>query len=161
MGHAVGTCMGYSSYLTWGKGWISKEEMDRILKLISDMELSLWHPIMDDIDLVYGSQVKIIDKRGGSLCAPVPKKLGRCGYIQSLPKDEVEKTLAEYKEICSGYPRGGLGVEVHCHEVGLDDPSVVAKKSQSKRSKAHDERLGERLGLGGDVERLTLTSKPP
>merc|ERR1712157_396105 len=31
------------------------------------------------------------------------------------------------------------------------------EKSQSKRSEAHD----ERLGLGGDVERLTLTSKPP
>merc|ERR1712176_206692 len=127
-GHAVGTCMGYSSYLSHKKGWISKEEMDRILKLISDMELSLWHPIMDDIELVYGSQVKIIDKRGGSLCAPVPRKLGQCGYIRSLPKDELEKTLAEYKEICSGYPRGGLGVEVHCHEVGLDDPSIVAKK---------------------------------
>lgn len=180
--------MGYSSYLSYKKGWISKEEMDRILKLISDMELSLWHPIMDDIDLVYGSQVKIVDKRGGSLCAPVPKKLGRCGYIQSLPKDELEKTLAEYKEICRSYPREGLGVEVHCHEVGLEDPSVVAKKyvavaadastpedqpstdtaaegsynewiekSQSKRSEAHD----ERLGLGGDMARLTLAAKPP
>merc|ERR1719413_339616 len=171
-GHAVGTCMGYSSYLSYLKGWLSKEEMDRILKLISDMELSLWHPIMDDIDLVYGSQVKIIDKRGGSLCAPVPKTLGHCGYIQHLPKEELAKTLAEYKEICNTYPRGGLGVEVHCHEVGLEDPSVVAKKyvavaedvstpeeqqssdtaaqgsynewiekSQSKRSKAHEERL--------------------
>merc|ERR1711966_182125 len=35
--------------------------MDRTLKLISDMELSLWHPIMDDIELLYGSQVKIVD----------------------------------------------------------------------------------------------------
>merc|ERR1712176_630803 len=169
-GHAVGTCMGYSSYLSHKKGWVSKEEMDRILKLISDMELSLWHPIMDDIELVYGSQVKIIDKRGGSLCAPVPKKLGQCGYIQSLPKDELEKTLAEYKEICSGYPRGGLGVEVHCHEVGLEDPSVVAKKyvavaadvsTPEDQQSSETAAQGERLGLGGDVERLTLTSKPP
>merc|ERR1712232_718603 len=31
------------------------------------------------------------------------------------------------------------------------------KKSQSKRSEAHD----ERLGLGGDTTRLTLAAKPP
>merc|ERR1712194_468080 len=80
------------------------------------------------------------------------------------------------------------GVEVHCHEVGLKDPSVEAKKyvtvaadanapekkladavnaegsynewiekSQSKRSSAHD----ERLGLDGDVTRLTLSAEPP
>lgn len=183
-GHAVGTCMGYSSYLSYLKGWLTKDEMNRILKLISDMELSLWHPIMDDIELLYGSQVKIVDKRGGSLCAPVPKTLGNCGYIQHLPKEELAKTLAEYKEICSTYPRGGFGVEVHCHEVGLEDPSIVAKKhvkvatdipladdkpsseanegsynewiekSQSKRSAAHDERLGLHGGL-------TLTTTPP
>merc|ERR1712194_901978 len=127
-GHAVATCMGYGSYLSYLKGWLTKDELDRTLKLISDMEISLWHPIMDDIELLYGSQVKIVDKRGGSLCAPVPKTLGHCGYIQHLPKEELAKTLAEYKEICSTYPRGGLGVEVHCHEVGLEDPSILAKK---------------------------------
>jgi len=186
-GHSVGTCMGYSSYLSYLKGWLTKDELDRTLKLISDMEISLWHPIMDDIELLYGSQVKIVDKRGGSLCAPVPKTLGHCGYIQHLPKEELAKTLAEYKEICSTYPRGGLGVEVHCHEVGLEDPSILAKKhvkvaadasppegkpanvanegsynewiekSQSKRSAAHN----ERLGLDGDQARLTLTAEPP
>merc|ERR1711865_488846 len=187
-GHSVATCMGYGTYLSYLKGWLTKDEMNRTHMLISDMELSLWHPIMDDIDLIYAAQVKIVDKRGGSLCAPVPKGgLGHCGYIQHLPKEELAKTMAEYKEICSTYPRGGLGVEVHCHEVGLADPSVEAKKhvkmagvasppedkpanvadegsynewiekSQSKRSAAHN----ERLGLDGDQARLTLTAKPP
>merc|ERR1711957_816190 len=87
-GHAVATCMGYGAYLSFLEGWISKDEMDRVHKLISKMELSLWHPIMEDVELIYASQVKIVDKRGGSLCAT--------------------------------FPRGGLGVEVHCHEVGLE-----------------------------------------
>ena len=143
-GHAVGTCMGYSSYLSYLKGWLTKDEMDRTLKLISDMELSLWHPIMDDIELLYGSQVKIVDKRGGSLCAPVPKTLGHCGYIQHLSKEELTKTLAEYKEICNTYPRGGLGVEVHCHEVGLEDPSIVAKK-YVKVAAASSESIAQQL----------------
>jgi len=187
-GHAVATCMGYGAYLSHLEGWITKDEMDRVLNLISKMELSLWHPIMDDVELIYASQVKIVDKRGGSLCAPVPKILGQCGYIQHLSKERLTETMAEYKKMCSAFPRGGLGVEVHCHEVGLKDPSVEAKKyvtvaadanapakkladavnaegsynewiekSQSKRSSAHD----ERLGLDGDATRLTLSAEPP
>jgi len=30
--------------------------------------------------------------------------------------------LAEYKVLCAAYPRGGMGVEAHCVEVGLEDP---------------------------------------
>jgi len=184
-GHAVATCMGYGAYLSHLEGWITKDEMDRILKLISKMELSLWHPIMDDVDLIYSSQVKIVDKRGGSLCAPVPKMLGQCGYIQELSKERLTETMAEYKKICGTFPRGGLGIEVHCADVGLEDPSIVARKyvtvaagiaapqmqpsneketegsyndwiaqSQSKRSAAHN----ERLGLDGG---LTLGAEPP
>ena len=186
-GHAVGTCMGYSTYLSYLEGWVTKDEMDRVLKLISLMELSLWHPIMDDVDLCYASQEKIVDKRGGSLCAPVPKELGKCGYIQELSKERFIETMAEYKKICATYPRGGIGIEVHCAEVGLEDPSVEAKKhvtvaagaapadqlstdsnvsdsynewiekAQSKRSGAHN----ERLGLDGDAARLTLGAEPP
>ena len=58
------------------------------------MELSLWHPIMDDVELVYASQVKIINKLGGSLCAPVPKTLGNCGYIQELSKERFTETMS-------------------------------------------------------------------
>ena len=96
--------MGYGAYLSHLEGWISKDEMDRVLKLISKMELSLWHPIMDDVELVYASQVNIIDKRGGSLCAPVPKTLGKCGYIQEMSKERFIETMAEYKKICATYP---------------------------------------------------------
>lgn len=34
--------------------------------------------------------------------------------------------MNEYKAIVTKYPRGGDGVDVHCHDVGLEDPSTVA-----------------------------------
>ena len=184
-GHAVATCMGYGAYLSFLEGWTSKDEMDRVLKLISKMELSLWHPIMDDVDLIYAAQVKIVDKRGGSLCAPVPKTLGQCGYIQHLSKERLTETMAEYKKMCSAFPRGGLGIEVHCSEVGLEDPSVNAKKYVTvaadvsaqmnqptsgtnaegtynewikKSQSKRAEAHNERLGLAGG---LTLAAEPP
>lgn len=34
--------------------------------------------------------------------------------------------MDEYKAYVASWPRGGHGVDVHCHDVGLEDPSTVA-----------------------------------
>merc|ERR1719419_908655 len=127
-GHAVATGMGYGTYLSYKYGWISKQQFDRVLSLISTMELALWHPIMDNHDLVVSASKKVTAKRGGNLCAPVPKgSIGECGYINDLKEEEIPDTIVEYKDIVSKLARDGHGVDVHCHDVGLDDPSVTAK----------------------------------
>jgi len=127
-GHAVATGMGYGTYLSYKYGWISKQQFDRVLRLISTMELALWHPIMDNHDLVVSASKKVTAKRGGNLCAPVPKgSIGECGYINDLKDEEIPDTIVEYKDIVSKLVRNGHGVDVHCHDVGLDDPSVTAK----------------------------------
>ena len=51
-GHAVASCMGYGAFLSRKRDWLSEEQFRRILKLINDMELTLWHPIMDNHGLV-------------------------------------------------------------------------------------------------------------
>lgn len=125
-GHAVATCMGFGTYLAFREKYISEEEMHRVFKLISDCELTLYHPVMDDPQRVWKSQCAMIEKRGGNLCAPVPKPLGKCGYInqhvQVESKEQLALRLAEYKELCAKYPRGGMGIDAHCLDVGLEDP---------------------------------------
>merc|ERR1711937_717842 len=134
-GHAVATCMGYGAYLSFLEGWISEGEMQRIHKLISDLELSLYHPILENYDVVWESQVKMTQKRGGNLCAPIPKgAIGNCGYLNNHSRERLEHTLEEYKGICSTYPRGGIGVEVHCHEVGLEEASTTGLTKQQKEA---------------------------
>ena len=126
-GHAVASCMGYGAYLSYKRQWLSQEKFDRILNLISNMELALWHPIMDNHDLVKSANKKAHQKRGGNLCAPVPKdEIGKCGYINDHTNDDVTPTMNEYKALMAKMPRGGHGIDVHCHDVGLEDPSTVA-----------------------------------
>merc|ERR1712070_454073 len=129
-GHAVGTCMGYGAFLSYVEGWVSQEEMHRILKTISDCELSLYHPIMDDDAMVWKTHLGIVEKRGGNLCAPIPKPLGFSGYLNDMSKELLASRMHEYKEIVSKYPRGGRGVEELCVEVGLEDPQ--SKKMQKR-----------------------------
>ena len=128
-GHAVACGMGLGAFMSFKKGWITKTERDRILNLISDFELSLWHPILEDTHLIYEAQVKVTQKRGGNLVAPLPKgKIGQCGYLNDLSKSELVAILSEYKNLCQSYPRSGLGVEPLCSDVGLEDPSTIAQK---------------------------------
>lgn len=127
-GHAVATCMGYGAFLAMQCDFINKQQLERIMRLISNFELSLWHPIMDNADRIWDCNTKIIAKRGGNLCAPVPRgEIGQCGYIQQLTKEQVASSIKEYKALCETFPRGGCGVDPLCVDVGLEDPSATIK----------------------------------
>ncbi|MEL6442119.1 MAG: sedoheptulose 7-phosphate cyclase [Cyanobacteria bacterium J06621_8] len=126
-GHAVAIGMGFGAYLSYRINWITKEQCDRIMRLISTFELSLWHDIMLRTDTLWAAQQKMFEKRGGNLAAPLPKgEIGQCDYLNSFTREELEQTVAEYRELCKSYPRNGLGIEPHCSDVGLEDPSTVA-----------------------------------
>lgn len=72
--------------------------MLRVLRLINAMELSLWHPVMENAGFLWKAQLKMIAKRGGNLCAPVPRgQIGECGYIDHLSWGAMQQTLREYK----------------------------------------------------------------
>ena len=128
-GHAVSIGMGFGAYLSYRLGWITNEDLHRILRLISSFGLSLWHDIMHKKETLWSSQVKIFEKRGGNLAAPLPKgEIGKCAYLNSLSQDELYDAIAEYQLICAEYPRKGLGIDPLCSDVGLEDPSTVAHK---------------------------------
>merc|ERR1712107_448828 len=147
-GQAVGTDMGFGAYLSFVEGWVSEEEMHRILKVISDCELSLYHPIMDDDEMVWKTHLGIVEKRGGNLCAPIPKPLGFSGYLNDMSKELLAQRMHEYKELVSKYPRGGRGVEELFVEVGLEDPQ--SKKMQMRAAAE----LGEAEVVAGKLELL-------
>lgn len=131
-GHAVSIGMGYGAYLSFLEGWISEEDFHRILKVISTMGLSLVHPILDNPNSLWQSQVKMTEKRGGNLCAPLPRgSIGKCGYLNDLTRERLESTLIDYKELCKAYPREGAGIEPHCRDVGLEDPSTVKQHADN------------------------------
>ncbi|MEL6787747.1 MAG: sedoheptulose 7-phosphate cyclase [Cyanobacteria bacterium J06607_15] len=126
-GHAVSIGMGFGAYLSYKMNWIDEVQFKRIMNLISSFGLSLWHDIMLRTDTLWASQQKIFEKRGGNLVAPLPKgEIGQCGYLNSLTRTELDQAVAEYQKICAEYPRKGLGIEPHCSDVGLEDPSTVA-----------------------------------
>ncbi|MGC1306972.1 MAG: sedoheptulose 7-phosphate cyclase [Phormidesmis sp.] len=131
-GHAVAIGMGFGAYLSCRMNWISEETLHRILRLISAFGLSLWHEVLENKETLWASQQKIFQKRGQNLVAPLPKgDIGQCGYLNTLSREALFQAVDEYAAICADYPRGGLGIEPHCRDVGLEDPATVGQPSSA------------------------------
>ena len=125
-GHAVTMGMGFGAYVSYRQNWISEEQFQRIMRLISSFGLSLWHDVLLNKNTVWAAQEKIVQKRGGNLVAPLPKgEIGKCGYLNSLSQEELFQAIAEYQTICAEYPREGRGIDPLCSDVGLEDPSTI------------------------------------
>ena len=88
---------------------------------------------MLDDECVWGSQVKMVQKRGGNLSAPLPKgEIGKCGYLNEMSKQNLFKYIREYQAIVAKYPRQGKGIEPLCSDVGLEDPGTVYRNNEEK-----------------------------
>jgi len=139
-GHAVAIGMGFGAYLSYRNNWLSPNDFHRILNLISSFGLSLWHDVLLNKETVWAAQEKMVQKRGGNLAAPMPKgEIGKCGYLNQLTRNELDRAIAQYQEICAEYPRHGLGIEPHCHDVGLENPSTIGHHLPVESPEAEEE----------------------
>jgi len=126
-GHAVSVGMGLGAFLSHREGWIDEATLRRILGLIGQHQLSLWHDILLDEGVLWSAQRKMVEKRGGNLAAPLPRgAIGRCGYLNRVDRRTLSEAIDEYGKLCLEFERQGRGVEPHCRDVGLEDPSTVA-----------------------------------
>ncbi|MEM6552837.1 MAG: sedoheptulose 7-phosphate cyclase [Planctomycetota bacterium] len=125
-GHAVTIGMGFGAHVAEQHGFIDADQRDRILKLIQSFGLSLWHDVLENDELLWAAQVKMTQKRGGHLAAPLPKgEIGQCGYLNEMTRERLAESIASYRELCETLENGGRGVDPLCSDVGLEDPATV------------------------------------
>lgn len=121
-GHAVTTGMAFGATLAVEMNWLKPEERDRIIALCQSLGLTVYHPILEDIDLMIEGQKNMRRKRGESgLWAPVPRGgIGACDYIQEVPPELLETAVAAHKAVCSTLPNHGAGIEMYLSDLGLE-----------------------------------------
>jgi 3-dehydroquinate synthase len=110
-GHAVNIDMALSATIAERRGYISAQDRDRILALMSAVGLAIDSPYLT-AELVARATESIIQTRDGLLRAAVPHPIGTCAFINDLSTAELTETLAIHKEICRRYPRGGDGEDM-------------------------------------------------
>lgn len=120
-GHAVTTGMAFGATLAVEMNWLKSEDRDRIIALCQSLGLTVYHPILEDMDIMIEGQKNMRRKRGdGGLWAPVPRGgIGACDFIQEVPPDLLQTAVAEHKTVCSNLPNHGAGVEMYLSDLGL------------------------------------------
>jgi 3-dehydroquinate synthase len=111
-GHAVNIDMALSATIAARRGYITTEERDRILGLMSRIGLALDHPLLDS-DLLWQATQSITSTRDGLQRAAMPKPIGTCFFVNDLTREELDAALVEHKRLCTTYPRGGDGIDTY------------------------------------------------
>ncbi|MFQ4146583.1 sedoheptulose 7-phosphate cyclase [Chlorogloeopsis sp. ULAP02] len=111
-GHAVNIDMALSATLAAKRDYITTQERDRILGLMSRLGLALDHPLLDE-ELLWRATQSITLTRDGKQRAAMPKPIGSCFFVNDLTREELATALAEHRQICTTYPRGGDGIDVY------------------------------------------------
>jgi 3-dehydroquinate synthase len=111
-GHAVNIDMALSATIASRRGYISAEDRDRILGLMSRIGLTLDHPLLDE-ELLWRATESISLTRDGLQRTAMPRPIGECFFVNDFTREELAAALAEHKEICKTYPRGGEGVDAY------------------------------------------------
>jgi demethyl-4-deoxygadusol synthase len=111
-GHAVNIDMAFSATIAAKRGYITTDERDRILGVMSRIGLALDHPLFDE-ELIWKATQSISLTRDGKQRAAMPKPIGNCFFVNDLTREELKQALIEHKQLCQSYPRGGDGVEAY------------------------------------------------
>jgi len=118
-GHAINIDMAFSTTMAWRRGYITKEERDRILNLMSRVGLSLDHELFE-IDLLWKATVSIMQTHDGKMRCAVPKPIGECHFVNDFTREELEAGLKEHKELCKTFARNGDGVEAYVDAIDVE-----------------------------------------
>ncbi len=120
-GHAVAIGMAFGASLAVEMNWLKSTERDRIINLCRSLGLSVYHPILEDMDLMFEGQKNMRRKRGeGGLWAPLPVGIGSCDYAQEVSSGLLEAALENHKQLCFDLPDGGKGQEMYLRDLGLE-----------------------------------------
>jgi demethyl-4-deoxygadusol synthase len=122
-GHAVNIDMAFSATIAAKRGYITNNDRDRILGLMSRIGLTLDHPLFDE-KLVWKATESISLTRDGKQRAAMPRPIGTCFFVNDFTRQELQEALQEHKQICQSYPRGGDGIEAYMSAEQLE-PKLI------------------------------------
>lgn len=120
-GHAVSIDMAFGATLAVEMGWLKIEDRDRILALCLLLGLSVYHPILENVDLMVEGQKNMRRKRGdGGLWAPLPTGIGVCDYAQEISLELLNAAIVNHKQFCSTLLDCGEGKDMYLTDLGLE-----------------------------------------
>lgn len=111
-GHSVNIDMAFTATIAELRGYISVEDRNRILGLMSRLGLAIDSPYLTP-ELLWKATEAITRTRDGLQRAAAPRPIGQCVFMNDLTRSELDKALAVHRAIAQNYPRQGNGEDMY------------------------------------------------
>ncbi|AKV69841.1 MULTISPECIES: sedoheptulose 7-phosphate cyclase [Microcystis] len=111
-GHSVNIDMAFTATIAQLRGYISVEDRNRILGLMSRLGLAIDSPYLTP-ELLWKATEAITRTRDGLQRAAAPRPIGQCVFMNDLTRSELDKALAVHRAIAQNYPRQGNGEDMY------------------------------------------------
>nr|ATJ01045.1 3-dehydroquinate synthase [Microcystis aeruginosa CHAB5530] len=111
-GHSVNIDMAFTATIAQLRGYISVEDRNRILGLMSRLGLAIDSPYLTP-ELLWKATEAITRTRDGLQRAAAPRPMGQCVFMNDLTRSELDKALGVHRAIAQNYPRQGNGEDMY------------------------------------------------
>nr|ATJ01040.1 3-dehydroquinate synthase [Microcystis flos-aquae CHAB5508]ATJ01041.1 3-dehydroquinate synthase [Microcystis flos-aquae CHAB5513] len=111
-GHSVNIDMAFTATIAQLRDYISVEDRNRILGLMSRLGLAIDSPYLTP-ELLWKATEAITRTRDGLQRAAAPRPIGQCVFMNDLTRSELDKALAVHRAIAQNYPRQGNGEDMY------------------------------------------------
>lgn len=111
-GHSVNIDMAFTATIAQLRGYISVEDRNRILGLMSRLGLAIDSPYLSP-ELLWKATEAITRTRDGLQRAAAPRPIGQCVFMNDLTRSELDKALGVHRAIAQNYPRQGNGEDMY------------------------------------------------
>ena len=112
--------MAFCPTLSHIQGWYTEEERDRIISLLRKLELSVFHPMIEDTKIMISGQDNMRKKIGmGGFWAPLPKGNGNVDFLKEVSEDFFVHTIQTHKVLCFKFKNHGAGKEMYLKDLGF------------------------------------------
>lgn len=111
-GHSVNIDMAFTATIAQLRGYISIEDRNRILGLMSRLGLAIDSPYLTP-ELLWKATEAITRTRDGWQRAAAPRPIGQCLFMNDLTRSELDEALAVHRAIAQNYPRQGNGEDMY------------------------------------------------
>lgn len=111
-GHSVNIDMAFTATIAQLRGYISVEDRNRILGLMSRLGLAIDSPYLTP-ELLWKATEAITRTRDGLQRAAAPRPIGQCVFMNDLTRSELDNALAVHRAIAQNYPRQGNGEDMY------------------------------------------------
>ncbi|MDH2427316.1 sedoheptulose 7-phosphate cyclase [Sphaerisporangium sp. TRM90804] len=97
-GEAVCVDMAFCTVLARRRGWLTREQQDRVIRLMRELRLPSWHPVCTP-DLITTALQETVRHRDGRQRLPLPVGFGEARFVDDLTEEELAGALAELRSM--------------------------------------------------------------